>query len=320
MQSQHRPLPLLLLAASPSTGPTSSTPPPLATPSSRSASHPATASSSTPSEPYLASQEPETLVNSMEIYGDDHVGLVGNKCPKCCFLTRVRRMVMSEDIGDENRNHKLIMIAVHAVFLESGFVEFDDTPPEILGDKNCTSNVKDSVLLKCQTIGRFVYVFGRLTSGGPVVYQVCLDKNKFAPAISSLSMCSKGEHKFEGEALYELWRIVKDELATPLLTDLRVKAGLSSPPCFMSLPPELQTKILEFLPGTDIAKLGRVCKELKDLSCNNDLWKKKFAEDFGMMNKRPSSEVVIRWKKEFAGTYLQTLRSKRKKAETANAN
>ncbi|GMN31098.1 hypothetical protein TIFTF001_003091 [Ficus carica] len=183
-------------------------------------------------------------------------------------------MVMSEEIGDvESRNHKLIVIAVHAVFLESGFVEFDEflshddlrystsfryTLPEILGDKNCTSNAKDSVVLKCQTIGRFVNVFGCLTSSGPVVYRVCLDKNKFARAISFLSRCSKGGHKFKGEALYELWRIVRDGLALPLLIDLYAKAGLPSPPCFMSLPPELQKKILEFLPGADIAKLGSV--------------------------------------------------------------
>lgn len=43
----------------------------------------------------------------------------------------------------------------------------------------------------------------------------------------------------------------------------------------------------------------------EDLSCNNDLWKKMFAEEFGKMKKRPRSEAVpISWKNIFADKYL----------------
>ncbi|XP_024020941.1 F-box protein SKIP22 [Morus notabilis] len=263
---------------------------------------------------------------SMEIDGDC-VDFVGVKFPETCFLRRVRRMV-SEEFGEDGRNHKLMVIAVHSVFLESGFVEFDEfhfpnewspsmaftmsfryTLPEILGDQDCTLNLRESVVLKYQILGRFVNVLGALTSGGSVTYRVCLDEKKYAPAIGSL--CAKGD-EFERE-VYGLWKVVRDGLGLPLLIDLCAKAGLPSPPCFMRLPSELQMKILEFLPGADIAKVGCVCKELQYLSCNNDLWRRKFVEEFemGMVG----SQAVSHWKTAFANSaYWQR---KRKEEEAA---
>ncbi|MCL7049105.1 hypothetical protein MKW94_012165, partial [Papaver nudicaule] len=56
---------------------------------------------------------------------------------------------------------------------------------------------------------------------------------------------NKGDKVFkrlhEGRIL-ELWKIVKDDVAHPLLMDLCEKTGLSSPPCFASLPRELKLK------------------------------------------------------------------------------
>lgn len=77
-------------------------------------------------------------------------------------------------------------------------------------------------------------------------------------------------------------------------------------------------KILSLLPGTDIVKVGSASKELQRLSCNNDLWKKKFDEEFEiLMNKR---RRLIRWKGEFAAHHMsRALRSKRKAAEKAEA-
>ncbi|XP_010109329.2 putative F-box protein At1g23770 isoform X1 [Morus notabilis] len=229
------------------------------------------------------------------------------KFPETCFLRRVRRMA-SEEFGEDGRNHKLMAIAVHCVFLESGFVECDEfhfpdewspsmaftmsfryTLPEIF-----TLNLRESIVLKYQILGHFVNVFGSLTSGGSVTYRVCLDEHKFAPAIDSV--CAKGD-EFESE-VYELWKIVKDEFAFPLLINLCAKAGLPSPLCFMRLPSELQMKIFEFLPGADLAKVGCACKDLRYLSCNNDLWKRKYSEEFGM--EMAGSHAVMHWKRAFA--------------------
>ncbi|KAF9589237.1 hypothetical protein IFM89_020675 [Coptis chinensis] len=95
---------------------------------------------------------------------------------------------------------------------------------------------------------------------------------------------------------FQFWRIVKDQLALPLLNDLCTKTGLANkvPPCFKSLPSELKLKIVEFLPGFEIAKLGCVSSELKDLSTNNILWKRKYIEDFSRSKAEGVERKVIR--------------------------
>ncbi|PON86836.1 Nuclear pore localization protein [Trema orientale] len=275
---------------------------------------------------------------SMEIDDDDDgesMGFLGSKFPESCFVRRLRR-VLNEGLGEDGRDHKLMVIGVHSVFLESGFVGFDSvsgtpvdgcrrlldnwrpsmaftlsfhyTLPEILSNEGSTASyVIETAALKFQIMGRFVNVFGSLTSGGSGTHRVCLDEHKFVPSISSVS--SNGDSERE---VYEFWKTVKDGLALPLLIDLCAKAGLPSPPCFMRLPSELQLKILEFLPGNDIARMGCVSKELQYLSCNGDLWKKKFEEEFGS---KAGSHVPFHWKKKFA-TYW---RSRRQREETATA-
>ncbi|PON40507.1 Ubiquitin domain containing protein [Parasponia andersonii] len=269
---------------------------------------------------------------SMEIDDDDggeSMGFFGSKFPESCFIRRLRR-VLNEGLGEDGRDHKLMVIGVHSVFLESGFVGFDSvsgtpvdgfrrlldnwrssmaftlsfryTLPEILSSEgSTTSYVIETVVLKFQIMGRFVNVFGSLASGGSGTHRVCLDKHKFVPSISSVS--SNGDSERE---VYEFWKTVKDGLALPLLIDLCAKAGLPSPPCFMRLPSELQLKILECLPGNDIARMGCVCKELQYLSCNGDLWKKKFEEEFGS---KAGSHVPSHWKKKFA-TYWLSMRQR----------
>ncbi|KAL4310969.1 hypothetical protein GQ457_01G000130 [Hibiscus cannabinus] len=57
--------------------------------------------------------------------------------------------------------------------------------------------------------------------------------------------------------------------------DLCYKTGLPLPACLIRL------KILELLPGVDIARMECVCSEMRYLASNNDLWKQKFAQEFG---------------------------------------
>ncbi|XP_030486311.2 F-box protein SKIP22 [Cannabis sativa] len=249
---------------------------------------------------------------------DESDGSVGSKFPESCFVRRMKR-VLNQGLGEDGHDHKLMVVAVHSVLLESGFVGFDlvsGTPvnkfsglenwkpsmafspqfhytlPEILGkNEDSTSQVIERVCLKFQIMGRFVIVFGSLSSGGSGsgTYRLCLDEHKFVPSIGALSPDGDSERK-----VYEFWKIVKDKLVSPLLIDLCAKAGLPSPPCFMRLPSELQMKILELLPAAEIAKMGCVSKELQYLSSNNDLWKIKFKEEFG--NEREAFD----WKSAFA--------------------
>ncbi|RZC54743.1 hypothetical protein C5167_013604 [Papaver somniferum] len=75
---------------------------------------------------------------------------------------------------------------------------------------------------------------------------------------------------------------VRDETALPLLSDLCVKVVLAYCPCFAFslLPSDLKLKILQLLPGIDVARFGCVSSELRFLCSNNDLWKQKIGEEF----------------------------------------
>ncbi|KAI3972791.1 hypothetical protein MKX01_019449 [Papaver californicum] len=76
--------------------------------------------------------------------------------------------------------------------------------------------------------------------------------------------------------------IVRDEIALPLLSDLCDKTVLAYSPCFTFslLPGDLKLKILQLLPGINVARIGCVSSELRYLCSNNDLWKQKIGEEF----------------------------------------
>ncbi|KAL5572880.1 hypothetical protein UlMin_022477 [Ulmus minor] len=237
------------------------------------------------------------------------VGLVGNGFSETCFL----RKVLQKELGEDNRNHKLTIItAVHAVLLESGFIGFKPesrtrydrfhlparpsmasslslyyTLPAILG--------KEYVVLKFQNIGQFVNVFGCLANNNDSeCYHLFLDTQKFPSIMDETKEFSK---------------IVKDEMATPLLIDVCAKSGLPLPPCLMSLPTELKMKILESLPGIDVARIGCVCKELKQLSGEEELWKMKVGEEVLCPN-----EILLtrrEWKMAFRDFWQEKKKGKR---------
>jgi F-box protein 7 len=253
---------------------------------------------------------------------DDGSVSMGKKFSERCFLRRV----LSKELGDFGGDHALLVIAVHAVFLESGFVGFDSvsgmrvdrfhladewpskaftvslwyTLPELLGHGYSTfGNVVENVVLKFQSLGHFVVIYGSLAKGGSGLYRVCLNENRFVPAISLVDSISEENGCPESE-IFEFWKTVKDGLVLPLLIDLCEKTGLCPPPCFMRLPADLKLKILESLHGVDLARVECVCSELKYLSSNNGLWKRKFDDEFG---RAAGAEGFVQWKARFASSW-----------------
>lgn len=122
--------------------------------------------------------------------------------------------------------------------------------------------------------------------------------------------------------VFELWRIVKDRLSMPVLTALCEKTGLPSPPSLILLPTELKLKVLEFLPAVDVARLGCVCTELRFLSVNDELWKKKYAAELGSFSEvdkpaegRPDAQ---RWKDAFARDWIMKKRMEAQRRKCRN--
>ncbi|XP_057736001.1 F-box protein SKIP22-like [Arachis stenosperma] len=262
--------------------------------------------------PSLESSAAET-VDMADGSGGEEV-VVRKTNSEASFVKRVLKEANGNDVTDL----KLLVLTVHAVILESGFVRADKisplsvasspvldewpsasassislryTLPEIL---TSDSGVSRTVLLKFQTLGHLVNVYGSLfDDAGSEVHRVSLDKRKFAKPLKLMLGNFESKDNFDDDAvvdqqseIFELWKMVKDRLALPLLIDLCDKAGLDPPPCFMRLPTELKIMILERLPGVDVARIACLCTELEYLSGNNDLWRKKFEEEFGVDGRR----------------------------------
>ncbi|XP_073277357.1 F-box protein SKIP22-like [Primulina huaijiensis] len=242
----------------------------------------------------------------------------------------LRKVFMDELNDDCGRDHELTVVAIHAVFSESGFVGFDrnsnkqvggfqfnDWPsggfmPSVsytLPDIVARGDGIDSIVLKFHSLGKFMSVYGSLRneSRGHGTHFLKLNEDQLVPLLNVVwANCGVTESLkgFGGgvsttspeKELFKFWRDVKDNLALPLLIGLCEKTGVELPPCFIRLPTDLKMEIMELLPGVDVAKISCVCSELRYIASSDDLWKLKFNEQF--QNER--TEGYASWKKAFA--------------------
>ncbi|KAK6253408.1 hypothetical protein QUC31_015128 [Theobroma cacao] len=287
------------------------------------------------------STEPQVSQETEKTEGTEYMDIdafaVSERFSEPYFL----RKVLKEELADDGSNHKLLAIAVHAVLLESGFVGFDPVsglqidgfhfpdewplpvsicyslPELLINDDNSGSNLTDYAVLKFQTLGHFVQVYGSLVKGGSGLYKLSLDEYRFAPTLDLVwanfdkndsTNDNNNNNSYPENEVFEFWKIVKDGLALPLLIDLSYRTGLSLPACLMRLPIELKLRILESLPGADIARMGCVCSEMQYLASNNDLWKQKFREEFGDC---PGTMEIGNWKEMFHSCWESRKKPKR---------
>ncbi|XP_059278527.1 F-box protein SKIP22-like isoform X3 [Lycium ferocissimum] len=247
----------------------------------------------------------------MEVDGD----YSGVNLTKSFSVPGFLRKVFTEELSDDGgRDHKLLVVALHAVFVESGFVLLDPvsftelsgtqflknwpsgasrmrlfyTLPEVIDHvKRGNSDVIHTIELKFQSLGMFFIAHGSL-SGGVSARRVTLNEDQLVPFLNVVwANCGLNEEvngvsiTSPEKEVFMFWRNVKDGLVLPLLIDLCEKSGLALPPCFTRLPTDLKLKILESLPGVEIAKVSCLSSELRYLGSSDDLWKKKYAEHFG---------------------------------------
>ncbi|KAL3614376.1 hypothetical protein CASFOL_042450 [Castilleja foliolosa] len=279
--------------------------------------------------------EMDENIEEMEVDNEDNIEIdvaVGKSFSVPGFLKKVamaelgflRKVSMAELGHGAGKNLRLIVIGIHMVMLETGFVCFDKKA-NIVADgftflkkwssspfnvslcytlqESLSSCVIKSVVLKFQTLGKFINVYSTLESGPgkkSSTHRVQLDEDQMVPFLTAVLANCVGETgvilgNLE-KKVFEFWRTVKDSIVLPLLIDLCEEIGLQLPPCFMRLPTDLKMRILESLPGTDVARASCVCSELRHLGSSNNLWKMKYAEVFGDTKKH---EEGI-WKTRFA--------------------
>lgn len=250
----------------------------------------------------------------MEVEVDDNGDYSDVNFTKSFSVPGFLRKVFTEELNDDGgRDHKLLVVAVHAVFVESGFVLLDPltftevsgcqflkcwpsgasrmtlfyTLPEVIDHvKRGDCNVIQTVELKFQSLGKFFIAHGSLSGGVSVsTRRVTLNEDQLVPFLNVVwANCGLNEEvdgAFGEKEVFLFWRNVKDGLVLPLLIDLCEKSGLVLPPCFTRLPTDLKLKILESLPGVEIVKVSCLSSELRYLGSSDDLWKKKYVEQFG---------------------------------------
>lgn len=181
----------------------------------------------------------------------------------------------------------------------------------------------EGIGLRFENLEKYVRVYGSLTAGDGNAYWVSLEAHKVASLVEFVwasrvnvnDIVKGGLLEMQETQFLNLWKTIKDEIALPLLLDLCAKAGLPSPPCLVSLPPELRTKILESLPGVDVAKVECVCKELRKLGNDDELWKHKVGQEFPSVQQWWKKNDVlegqrIKWKMVFRREWKRQHRRK----------
>jgi len=118
-----------------------------------------------------------------------------------------------------------------------------------------------------------------VTSLGPLIKVLGIDT---ASKVSfSTTRLKLGDHT--PAKLSHLVRVFKTEVGGPLLNSTRARLGLPVSG-LLGLPPEILLKILARIDVKSLLRLARVSKQLRDVSIDQTLWKRRYLEDFGKRN------------------------------------
>ncbi|CAL4913386.1 unnamed protein product [Urochloa decumbens] len=126
-------------------------------------------------------------------------------------------------------------------------------------------------VLNFSLMPNFVMVYGYVPGAQSEVRRLCLELAMLEPL---LYLDSDQLSAVQERGILDMWRVLKDEMCLPLMISLCQLNGLRLPPCLMALPAELKTKVLDFLPGDDLARVECTCKEMRNLAADDSLWKK----------------------------------------------
>lgn len=233
----------------------------------------------------------------------------------------LKREMEAENAGSTEATviHRFI-IALHAALVDAGFLAANPpgcslgflkdwasgalptltvkyTLPEIVSVLPVAEEGK-IVVLNYSLMPNFVMIYGCVPGAQSEVHRLCLELPKLAPL---LYLDSNDVGEVEEKEILDLWRVLKDEMCLPLMVSLCRLNGLPLPPCLMALPGDLKAKILEFVPGVDLARVECTCKELGDLAADDNLWKTKCELEFKACGE--NSRLSKNWKQKFVAAW-----------------
>ncbi|KAF8718358.1 hypothetical protein HU200_025338 [Digitaria exilis] len=209
------------------------------------------------------------------------------------FVLRDLKREMGKVGGAEGTAGGRLVAALQAALLEVGFITSNPmgspltlpqdwpsgaskplaikyTIPELSAMLPVAEEGKVAVL-NFSLMANFVMVYGYVPGVQSEVRRLCLE----LPRLEPLLYLDSDQLSVEQErGILDLWRVLKDEMCLPLMISLCQLNGLRLPPCFMALPADLKTKVLDVLLGEDLAKVECTCKEMRILASDDSLWKK----------------------------------------------
>ncbi|KAJ4795726.1 hypothetical protein LUZ62_046972 [Rhynchospora pubera] len=246
------------------------------------------------------------------------------------FLVEVMDTETSEDAGILGR----VIMLTHAALLDTGFTLLNrgagsklpqgwaSNPTSLCleytipGFVNQVQAFNEKVaVVKLSVLGNLVTIYGYLGGTKPDIYRFSYDLAKVA---TLLSLDLNAMDKLEQEQLMEMFRGVKDGVALPLMIDVCLKNDLPLPPCFMFLLIDTRAKILELLRGVDVVRVGSTCKEMRNLSLDDNLWRQKFEREFSSTLNRSTSMYTGMWKERYACAYNLENRASRHRPRQSN--
>uniref|UniRef100_A0A6N2LMD3 F-box domain-containing protein n=2 Tax=Salix viminalis TaxID=40686 RepID=A0A6N2LMD3_SALVM len=234
-----------------------------------------------------------TSVEAMDI-DTGSADVDGKRVSELYFM---RKLLMKE-MGDDGNSYKFLDIAVHAVFIESGFGGINFISGKVDGF-HLTEEQASKNLAISEAQGIF-NVYGCLAKDASEIYRACFDvyiyiyiyiKKTFAPTIDFVWADGKNDGMNGNDGSSMLY--VENENCV-------FWSGSST---MLDAPPtELKLKILESLAAIDIAKMEHAMLVFK-----NDLWQQKFAEGSG---DGIGTLGTVNWKEQFA-SYWENKKWKR---------
>ena len=149
----------------------------------------------------------------------------------------------------DNAISRFIVLAAHAALLETGFLPLAANPNELLACQSTASTCKfayqlkiDSaeLLLSCSSLGGGTILLA--VSSTHRVKHLLLQTAKFFP-----SSVTGDQLQLIASSILQLWTLVKEALAFPMLLAVYAEAGLPPPAGLLALPVDVTLAIFSHL-------------------------------------------------------------------------
>ncbi|KAG8074130.1 hypothetical protein GUJ93_ZPchr0006g41019 [Zizania palustris] len=247
--------------------------------------------------------------------------ITATKSTRPSFVVRVLKRAIDNAAGACGTDTHHLVVALHEALLDAGFLSANlagsllQLPLDWASDSFNPLTMKYTLpefvemlpaaegrmvaVLNYSLMGNYMMVYGHVPGAPSEVHRLCFELPELSPL---MYLHSDEVSATEDSKIHKLWRVLKDEMCLPLMILLCRLNNLCLPPCLMALPGDVKSKVLEFVPGVDLARVQCTCKELRGLSADDNIWKKKCEIEFKAIGE--GSQVSRTWKERFGAAWI----------------